>query len=256
MNSLINRGGFLLLAIVIITLMLSACSGRKTLTDTMWELTSLNEEDALEETTVTAFFNEDGTLTGSSGCNQYSTTYVVDGDEINIAPAAVTLMACPEPIMEQETAYLMALTSATNFKIRGDTLRLSDDEGVLAEFQAIEPKTIEGSSWDVISYNNGKGGVVSVIIDTEITADFDEEGRISGSAGCNRYTGSYEVDDENITIPSDFGTTRMACDDPIMEQEQAYLEALSTAATYSIVLDQMEFRTEDGALAVMFRSAE
>ena len=40
-----------------------------------------------------------------------------------------------------------------------------------------------------------------------------------------------------------------------MEQEQGYLAALETVATFALRGDKLELRTEDGALAVMFTRA-
>lgn len=82
---------------------------------------------------VTAEFGEDGSLGGSDGCNDYSTTYEVDGDGITIAPEiASTLMACPEDIMEQASWYISALTSAATWSIDpGGALELRDADGAL-----------------------------------------------------------------------------------------------------------------------------
>ena len=103
------------------------------------------------------------------------------------------------------------------------------------------------SNWTVIGYNNGRGGVVSVIIGTELTAAFGADGIVTGSAGCNNYSAGYEVDDSNISIGLPI-STMMACAEPegIMEQEQEYLTALGTAATYQITGDRMEMRTAEG----------
>ena len=113
---------------------------------------------------------------------------------------------------------------------------------------------LAGSSWDVISYNNGRGGVVSVIIGTEITANFGEEGEMTGNAGCNDYFGAYEADGENISM-GPFGTTRKACQEPegIMQQESEYLAALETAATYKIDGATMNMRTAEGSTVANFR---
>ena len=47
-------------------------------------------------------------------------------------------------------------------------------------------------------------------------------------------------------------TTRMMCDEPIMQQEQLYLAALETAATYKVEGSKLELRTADGALAATY----
>jgi hypothetical protein len=59
------------------------------------------------------------------------------------------------------------LASATTYKIEGDEMELTDPSGaVIAKFSALEPVSLEGSSWQVIGYNNGKHAVVSIIIGT------------------------------------------------------------------------------------------
>jgi heat shock protein HslJ len=110
----------------------------------------------------------------------------------------------------------------------------------------------------VISYNNGREAVVSVLLDTEITASFGDDGQVTGTAGCNNYFASYEADAEAGTITiGQAGSTMMACAEPegIMEQEQEYLAALATAATYSIQANTLEMRTADNALAVVMQLA-
>lgn len=79
---------------------------------------------------------------------------------------------------------------------------------------------------------------------------------MSGSAGCNNYRATYEVDKDNISI-GPAAATRMFCPKPggIMEQEVQYLAALETASTYLVELDKMEMRTAEGTLAATFRTA-
>jgi len=136
-------------------------------------------------------------------------------------------------------------------------MELTDPSGaVIAKFSALEPVSLEGSSWQVIGYNNGKQAVVSVIIGAEITANFGEDDTLIGSAGCNNYNATYEVDDDNILI-GPAAATHTFCPEPkgIMEQEVQYLAGLETASTYLIEVDKMEMRTAEGALAATFRTA-
>jgi heat shock protein HslJ/uncharacterized lipoprotein YbaY len=156
--------------------------------------------------------------------------------------------------MDQEAAYMEALGAAATYEISEEDLVLFDAEGnSVAVFSAVS-QDLTGSSWEVIAYNNGRGGVVSVIIDTEITANFGEDGQLTGNASCNDYFGSYETDGENISM-GPFGTTRMACQEPegIMQQESEYLAALETAATYKIDGVTMNMRTAEGSTVANFR---
>jgi heat shock protein HslJ len=206
-------------------------------------------QPVLPETEITATFQA-GRIGGSAGCNAYSGAYAVDGGALSFADVVRTLRACAEPpgIMEQEAAYLAALRRAARFEVAADALILRDDSGASLLRFAPQPQTpLEGTTWSAQAYNNGRGGVVSLIVGTEITARF-EAGRVMGSAGCNAYTAPYTLNGNALQV-GPAASTRMACAAPpgVMEQERAYLAALSTARSYRIEGDRLFLLAADGA---------
>jgi heat shock protein HslJ len=114
------------------------------LTGTTWTANMVNNgaeavTNLVTETTITAVFTADGKLNGSAGCNNYMTSYTLDGDNIAIEPPATTRKLCPEPtgIMEQEAAFTTMLPQAATYSISGDTLELRTADGALiASFTA------------------------------------------------------------------------------------------------------------------------
>ena len=77
---------------------------------------------------------------------------------------------------------------------------------------------------------------LGVLPNTEVTAYFDSGTKeVSGSAGCNRYFGSYEVDGLTLTITGPIGVTEMWCGEEIGEQERVYLEALQAAESFRLI---------------------
>ena len=100
-----------------------------------WEATSIQTGSALSSplpgTTITAKFAAEGTLSGSAGCNSYTTSYTLEAGSIQIDPPAATKKACasPEGVMEQEDAYLTALPTATHFRVDGGALSLLAADG-------------------------------------------------------------------------------------------------------------------------------
>ena len=90
-----------------------------TLAGTSWTLRSIGGTDVPAGVAVTLELTADQ-ASGTSGCNQYGGTYAVDGDGISFGPMAVTEMACPDPQMAVEAAYLAALTAATTWAIPAD----------------------------------------------------------------------------------------------------------------------------------------
>jgi len=244
------------------TTMLAGCgpfggSSEEELVGQVWTLTAIMGQPPLPVTTITAEFDADGRVSGSSGCNSYSGPYDVGGNKLSFGqPMASTLMACEPAVMAQEAVYMKALESVASYEIKDGKLTLYDgDKNAVAEYEVVK-QGLEGTSWEVTSYNTGTGAVTSVIIGTEITADFGEEGQLSGSAGCNGYVAEYETEGNKITISSAVATTRKACqEEGVMEQENAYLAALETADTYKIEGATMEMRTADGAKVAGFQRA-
>lgn len=223
------------------------------LAGTNWVLTTLNGSPALADATATLQFGADGTVSGTDGCNRFSTTFTQDGASLVINQAASTMMMCPEPegVMEQAAAYMAALAQTTNFSANESQLALLAGNQIVATFAA-DVQELTGTEWDVTMFNNGREAVVGVIEGVEITALFGDNGELSGSPGCNQYIGGYTVDGNTIQI-SQLGSTMRFCAEPegVMEQEQAFLAALQSAATFTVEGDALEMRTAEDAIAVM-----
>jgi uncharacterized lipoprotein YbaY len=62
---------------------------------------------------------------------------------------------------------------------------------------------------------------------------FGRDGRVSGNASCNQFTGTYEVSGDNLTI-GPLATTRRACVGALDEQEKRFLLAVASVAKWSI----------------------
>lgn len=212
---------------------------------------------ALADHAVTATFDPaEQRLTGNASCNRYFAHYDVDGGRLTVDGAGSTRKACADPdVNAQEQAYLAAIGAAESFSIADGLLRIAYAGGGQLTYRQQAATPLEGTRWVVSGYNNGKGGVVSVISGTELTAVF-ADGAVAGSAGCNHYRASYERDDARLSIGPAAGTKKM-CGSPagIMAQEAQYLSALATAAVYRIDGDTLELRRDDGALAVAFTAA-
>lgn len=90
------------------------------------------------------------------------------------------------------------------------------------------PEALSQTSWRAVAIAGAPPAT-----DTPSTLTIDADGAISGNTGCNSYFGQAEVTDQTITITG-LGTTRMACPDPQMQQERAFLEALGKAQGWQI----------------------
>ncbi len=224
------------------------------LTSPIWGLSTLMGKGIAPDAGISIQFTSDGKASGSAGCNRYSGTYTVSGNKMQISsPLATTTMACAQEIMDQENAYLKALGEVKSYSVSGEQLALKDgSHNDLLVYEA-QSQALQGTSWDVIGYNNGKQAVTSVLAGTTLTAEFGKDGTLSGNGGCNTYSGPYQVNGNQITI-GPLISTMMACGDPagVMDQETQYLAALQSAATYQMDGTALELRTKDGALAADF----
>lgn len=222
------------------------------LAGTSWVLSSLGGDLPLSGATVTLQFGEDGTAAGSDGCNRFSTSFTQEGYDLTIdQPAASTMMACLEPVMDQSVAYMAALERTTGFTATERQLILQDGNQILATFVA-SSQNLVGTAWEVTAFNNGREAVVGVLLGTDISANFGGDGKVSGNAGCNDYFASFAVDGDAIEIEQ-AGSTLRLCVDPagVMEQEAEYLAALASAATYNIEGNMLQMRTAADQLAVI-----
>jgi len=222
-----------------------------------WRLVALRDEGGAlaalpDGVTVSARF-EDGRVAGTSGCNRYTAGYLVTGEALEIAPAAGTMMACEEPAMRVEAAYLAGLGSVTTARQDGTDLLLADaDGGVLFRFQP-SAVTLVDTHWVAVGVNNGRGSVSSLVPGTEIDATFTADGRVTGTAGCNRYVGTWAQEGAELRIANPASTRRL-CPEPdgVMAQEAAFLAALERVASCRLDMDRLEVRDAEGALQVAF----
>jgi heat shock protein HslJ len=99
--------------------------------------------------------------------------------------------------------------------------------------------TIAGTEWMLISLSGS-----DLIEGTEITLGFTDTS-IEGSAGCNTYGGSFTATEDSLRL-SDLYWTEMGCMEPegILDQEMAYLNALSTVASYRRNAGRLELYDE------------
>jgi len=218
----------------------AAANGASSFEDIPWALVSPEGPSA----TFTA-----GTVTGSTGCNRFTASYTQDGDALAIGTVATTKMGCPPPADGVERAYLAALDRVASWRRVHDELALADADGrTLLRFRAASP----AGAWTATATRQ-PGAVSSPLPGTEITADFEAGGKLTGSAGCNTYSATYATDGAKITI-ADVSATEMACDAPegIMEQEQGYLSALPLAAGYRVEGPKLSLLTAEGSYVATY----
>ena len=227
---------------------------------TSWNLSSYAGPDGSTVTATEApemaslTFAADGSWSGSTGCNRIAGTYTQDASSLTIEPGPMTLVACEGPVADQEQAMVAALPLVASFT-GGDSLALlSADDSVLLTFAA-GLASLAGTSWQATGVNNGQEAFVSPDGIEMATLSFDSEGQVSGSGGCNTFSGDYTTTDPDGLTFGTLASTMMACEDAVMQVEQQYLTALANVTTYQLEADQLTLRDDAGAMQATFRQA-
>lgn len=240
---------------------LAGCSGMAAtqqptpwLEGTAWVLDELPGHSLAAPGNVTLLF-ADGRASGSDGCNRFAGAFTADAKVLQFAQLAGTQMACAPEIMAQASAVTSALMATRAYRDAGHRLELLGTDGKTVAVYKAQGTHVAGTAWEVTGINNGKGGVASLVAGTNVSLEFGPEARVSGTAGCNRYSAGYTVDKGALTF-APAAATRMMCAAPgVMEQERAFLQALTRVATMRMEGDRLELRAADGALMLSARRA-
>ena len=192
---------------------------------------------------------ENGTASGQMACNGFTTTFKAGAQSLALGKPATTMKACGAVEGKVDDAFLAALGQVEAWSLDGEELVLSDAKGnELLRFRTASPV----GTWSATAILNADA-VRSVILGTEITATFTADGKLTGSAGCNTYSSTYQADAGSISIAEPV-TTRMSCPEPegVMEQEQAFLSALALTRRYSVDGGGLSLLTAEGTFTATF----
>ena len=75
-------------------------------------------------------FGEDGSLTGTTGCNRFNATWTGSGSDLTITPLATTKMACAdEAASAQEQVIVTVLPTVTGWSATAQGIDLVDASG-------------------------------------------------------------------------------------------------------------------------------
>ncbi len=160
----------------------------------------------------------------------------------------------PEPeIVDQ--AYLYRFDQyALHFSVRAGLCQDDMSGRLFPQTVALETATgtLKGCGGDTLDLLTGAQWTVGEI-DGEPFAGADRpsfavsnEGQIFGTTGCNRFTGAFSINGEGGIAIGALATTRMACDNALMKQEQAFLQALDASEAFSFGPDAALLLTMSG----------
>lgn len=109
-----------------------------------------------------------------------------------------------------------------------DPTSLPAYRAVAKHLMANDTAPLLGAEWKIENLDGG-----GVIDNSHATLLFLRDGRLAGSATCNRIIGSYKSSGENLTIEP-AGTTRVACPEALMNQERKLLDLLPKITQFRV----------------------
>ena len=98
-------------------------------------------------------------------------------------------------------------------------------------------------------------GGLAMVEGAEATLEFPEEGKAAGQGTCNRFVAIVAVAGDSIHF-SGIGATRMACAEPLANQETNYLKALERAESFVIEGTSLAIHSRDLPAPLLFSRVE
>ena len=193
--------------------------------------TTLTPADGAEYTIA---FEPGGRLTARIDCNRGRGTWKSSGPpQLEFGPLALTRAMCPPGSLHDH--IVKQWPYVRSYVIRDGHLFLSlMADGGIYEFEPMSPVTV------------ASGQPEPHLILNSMT------GRATGSGGCNRMTGSYELSGDRLSLGQMAGTL-MACTEG-METERAFLDALGRVKGWRIAGQQLELLDAAGNMVARFEA--
>ncbi len=95
--------------------------------------------------------------------------------------------------------------------------------------------SLTDTSWILEEYGEPES-LSPVIPDTQVTLSFDGTEEVTGFTGCNSYGGTYTSEPDGTLVFGEMHQTTILCEEPgVMDQEEAFMEALRLAEEYEVV---------------------
>ena len=223
-----------------------------------WRL--INQGDARA---ATMSFLNDRLVTGVTACRAYLATYRRTEGGIRFPSMSMLTYthSCSEDASRMEGEFGDFLTWAREYAVSEEEgsrlLRMRSSRGKTLTFEPLPPtvKDIADSEWVLVAFVELREldpgmwtpRTTRIVQGADVTISFDEDG-LSGSSGCNSYTGLGPVEYEAATIDvQTLSHTALFCGslDGLMEQEERFLDLLPRLERYGTYGDGLFLQTDN-----------
>ncbi|MCX4091275.1 META domain-containing protein [Nocardia sp. alder85J] len=201
----------------------------------------------------------DSRVTADSGCDTSTGAARFDEDQLLVAGLATTLLGCTSDKAGADTWQAGLLQSSPTWKLDGNTLTLTGNNSIvtLKDKKIVEPdRPLTGTSWIVTTLIQAQGMQRTATLEqVRPTLTIAPDGTVTGSAGCNRLTGTADLPEAgNSDLTFHLATTRMACADEVMQVEARVLQALDGRVTATVDGDTLTLRNPGNHTGLVLRA--
>jgi heat shock protein HslJ len=199
-------------------------------------------------------FNVEGSqVSGRSGCNQYFGEFGLAGGRVTLGQLGGTEMACEEPLMALEAAYLAGLATVDSARMDAGQLVLTGP-GTELHFQRVDPPPTAqmiGTQWRLESLV--QADAVSSTVGDPATLMLNADGSFQGSTGCRSLIGRYTIDGAEI-VATDL-TAEGECPLGVAAQDAQVIEVIGDGFRAAVDGDQLFLGKDDGS-GLVYRAVE
>lgn len=252
-------------------LLASVCNGQPqsaphnsagSLPNTSWQLVKFQGSDDTtlmtgDKAKYTIAFQSDGSVNARIDCNRGRGTWKSPApNQLALGPLALTRAMCPAAPLTDRLPK--DWSNVRSFVIKDGHLFLSlMADGGIYEFEPVGQQSLgsskapllENTDWKLIWL--GDSPLTSASPQQEPHLLFDSNThRVSGSGGCNRLTGGYQLTGSHLKF-GQIASTMMACVHG-MEAEQALLHMLPKVETWKIAGQELELLDASGKALARF----
>jgi len=120
------------ITIIVIAFLITACNGSKKVMDGTgnvqlsgtYRISSISNKAVSENAPTLNFIELEKSVRGNTGCNDFFGNYTIDHSTLSFNDIGSTEMACEQPIMDIENAFLQALQKTGSYDIENSVLTL------------------------------------------------------------------------------------------------------------------------------------
>jgi heat shock protein HslJ len=195
----------------------------------------------------------DAEISGTSFCNSYSGTYLLDGDELSVSGLGGTEMGCAPELMEAEAAYLAALAGVEQAGTADGYLVLSGGDAELRfrPVPEVPSSDLVGTRWVLETLLDGE--VASSTTGLPAVLELGDDGRLNASTGCRGVTGGWSLEGDVVRVTDVVPEERTCAPDTAAQDEQV-VAVLSGDFQVEVTEDSLAVTGADG-LGLVYREA-